>query len=71
MPAEGGAEAAAAGCSKAAGPAGSNHSHLAGHTEVASVKKVKQSKQASQNVQFMKSNMVSTQQHEVGSLLGK
>lgn len=34
-----GAAAAAAGCSKAAGPAGSNHSHLAVHTEGASVKK--------------------------------
>lgn len=35
-PAEGDVEAVAAGCSKAAGPAGSNHSHLAVHTEVAS-----------------------------------
>lgn len=38
-PAAAGAEAAAAGCNTAAGPAGSNHSHLAVHTEAASVKK--------------------------------
>lgn len=38
-PGVGGAGAAAAGCNMAVGPAGSNHSHLAVHTEVASVKK--------------------------------
>lgn len=68
-PAEGGAEAAAAGCNKAAGPVGSNHSHLAVHTEVASVK---ESRKASEKVKMCnsrKSNMVSTQQQERESLL--
>lgn len=38
-PGAGGAGAAAAGCNMAVGPVGSNHSHLAVHTEEASVKK--------------------------------
>lgn len=51
-PAGEGAEAVAAGCSKAAGPAGSNHSHLAVHTEGASVKK---SSRASEKVKMCNS----------------
>ena len=38
------AEAAAAGCSTAAGPAGSSHLHLADHTEAVSVGRAKQGK---------------------------
>lgn len=38
------AEAAAAGCSTAAGPAGSSHLHLADRTEAVSVERTKQSK---------------------------
>lgn len=41
------AEAVAAGCSTAAGPAGSSHLHLAGHTEAVSVGRAKQSKNVS------------------------
>lgn len=39
VPGAGGARAVAAGCNMAAGLAGSNHSHLAVHTAVASVRK--------------------------------
>lgn len=39
-----GAEAAAAGCSTAVGPAGSSHLHLADHTEAVSVGRAKQNK---------------------------
>lgn len=63
-PAEAGAEAVAAGCSKAAGPAGSNRSHLAVHTEVASVKKSGKESEKVKKCNYM----VSIQQHEVGSL---
>lgn len=38
------ADAEAAGCSTAAGPAGSSHLHLADHTEAVSVGRAKQSK---------------------------
>lgn len=62
-PAGWGAGAAAAGCSKAAGPAGSNHSRLAVHTEAASVDKT--SKTQARKVKMCnpgRSNMVSIQQ---------
>lgn len=68
-PAEAGAEAAAAGCNMAAGPAGSNHSHLAVHTGAASVKKSGKGSEKVKRCNSMKSNMVSIQQHEVGFLL--
>lgn len=47
VPGAAGAGAAAAGCSTAAGPAGSSHLHLADHTEVGSVGRAKQSKRMS------------------------
>lgn len=47
VPGVAGAGAAAAGCSTAAGPAGSSHLHLADHTEVGSVGRTKQSKHMS------------------------
>lgn len=53
-PAGEGAEAVAAGCSKAAGPAGSNHSHPAVRTEVASVKSQDGQMRDSLNMQFNK-----------------
>ena len=53
-PAGEGAEAAAAGCSKAAGPARSNHSHPAVRTEVASVKSQDRQVRESLNMQFNK-----------------
>lgn len=40
----GAADAEAAGCSTAAGPAGSSHLHLADHTEAVSVERAKQRK---------------------------
>lgn len=43
----GAADAGAAGCSRAAGPAGSSHSHLAGRTGAESVGRAKQSKRMS------------------------
>lgn len=67
-PAEGGAEAVAAGCNKAAGPAGSNRSHLAVHTEVASVKKPGKESEKVRKCNSMNSDMVSIQRHEVASL---
>lgn len=57
-----GAGAAAAGCNMAAGPAGSNRSHLAVHTEAASVKGSEKVKRCNS----MKSTMLSIQQHEMG-----
>lgn len=67
-PAEGGAEAVAAGCNKAAGPAGSNRSHLAVHTEVASVKKPGKESEKVRKCNSMNSDMVSIQRREVASL---
>lgn len=67
-PAEGGAEAVAAGCNKAAGPAGSNRSHLAVHTEVASVKKAGKESEKVRKCNSMNSDMVSIQRREVASL---
>lgn len=61
-PAGGGAEAAAAGCNKAAGPAGSNHSHLVVHTAVASVKKSGTESEKVKKYTSVKSNMASTWQ---------
>lgn len=47
VPGAAGAGAAAAGCSTAAGPAGSSHLHFADHTEVGSVGRAKESKHMS------------------------
>lgn len=55
------AEAVAAGCNMAVGPAGSSHLHLADHTEVASVRRAKKSRHESRSQLIQ--NQVRSQLH--------